>query len=83
MSTGALNGTVVVCPWIVAVAVPVATSAPFTSETLVTVGTTLMLVGPRLATASGSALVIKSKAIAVPAEIILFLTVTTLCFPPI
>ena len=59
----------------VAVAVPVARSTPLTSETLVIVGITLILVPPLLASASGIPLVIKSKAIAVLTEMILFLTV--------
>src|SRR5207248_3287606 len=53
MSTGAANGTVVVCPLIVAVAIPVAVSTPFTSERLVIVGTMLMLLAFGAASASG------------------------------
>jgi hypothetical protein len=72
MSTGALNGTVVVWPCITAVAVPVAVSTPFTSVTLVIVGIILMLVGFGAATACGSPLVMDSTAIATMAETILF-----------
>ena len=72
MSTGAVNGTVVVRPCITAVAVPVAVSTPFTSATLVIVGIMLMLVGFGAATACGSPLLITSTDSATMAETTLF-----------
>ncbi len=82
MSTGAANGTVVVCPLIVAVAIPVAVSTPFTSERLVIVGTMLMLFAFGAASASGRPLIIDRKATATPTETILFLMLI-IFFPPV